>query len=405
MLDFSDAPYRFYSAKPNQLIMWMSRWINRKFFLPHPDNKVTSVEVSGAIEAAQKLKAQGRRILFIPNHSTHSDPYVMKEVQRQLGIPSCFMAAYDIFVAKGKMRAWVMQKVGSFSVDREGSDSQAMKAALDVIKAGKYALTIFPEGNVYLTNDRVTPFLEGSAFLALRAQKELGEEDPIYAIPVSMKFTHVTDVRPDLIAQLGELAVSAGTELDTEASPLSELVRIGGLHMNEALRDRGYLKAGEKIGENPDELHDEMEAVAATIIGELERKIDVPPRPGDDVITRFRRVRSKIHQIRIDPDNVTKHRAAATWADEAILALRILGHSTPYVAEKPTLDRFSETVLKLLQDVYSRHYEAWASEKYWSESVSQFLWLSALPQNPAGFASLPATSPPSWRRRCRPEST
>ncbi|MEM0897405.1 MAG: 1-acyl-sn-glycerol-3-phosphate acyltransferase [Verrucomicrobiota bacterium] len=353
MLDFKDAPYRFYPAKPNPFIMWIGSWLNRKFFLPGVENRVEGVEVSGAIEAVRDLKKNGKRILFIPNHSTQSDPYLMMEVQRQLGVPSCFMAAYDVFLDNGPFRAWVMQQIGCFSVDRDSSDSRAMKAALDVMTRGKYALTIFPEGNVYLTNDRVTPFLEGAAFLAFKAQKELGEDEPIHAVPVSIKLTHLADVRSKVMDRLRELAREAETELDGSAPPLAELARIGSLHVTEALRERGYLKNGDEITADGGDLHEKLLGVAAEIIGRLEEKMDLSARPKDDVTTRFRKVRSAIHQIRVDPEKSTKHRVAAAWADEAILALRILGYSEPYVAENPTLDRFSETVTKLVQDVYS----------------------------------------------------
>ncbi|MCB1087860.1 MAG: 1-acyl-sn-glycerol-3-phosphate acyltransferase, partial [Verrucomicrobiae bacterium] len=134
---------------------------------------MSRVLLSGEIEAVREIDRRGERILFVPNHSTHSDPQLMTEVQRQLGVPSCFMAAYDVFL-RSRLNAWVMQRVGAFSVDREGSDRKSMAEALTVLKAGRFALTIFPEGNVYMMNDRVTPFLEGAAFLAIKAQRELG---------------------------------------------------------------------------------------------------------------------------------------------------------------------------------------------------------------------------------------
>ncbi|MEM9479256.1 MAG: 1-acyl-sn-glycerol-3-phosphate acyltransferase [Verrucomicrobiota bacterium] len=352
MLDFKDAPYRFYPAKPNPLVMWIGRRLNRKFFLPGEENRVQGVEVSGALEAVRAIRKKRERVLFIPNHSTQSDPYLMMEVQRQLGVPSCFMAAYDVFLDNGPFRAWVMQQIGCFSVDRDSSDSRAMKAALEVMTRGKYALTIFPEGNVYLTNDKVKPFLEGAAFLAFKAQKELGDE-PIHAVPVSIKLTHLADVRSKVMNRLRELAREAETEFDESAPPLSELARIGSLHVNEALRERGYLKSGDEITAEGGDLHERLKEVAGEIIGKLEEKMELSARPKDDVTTRFRKLRSAIHQIRVDPDKSTKHRVAAAWADEAILALRILGYSEPYVAENPTLDRFSETVNKLMQDVYS----------------------------------------------------
>ena len=84
-----------------------------------------------------------------------------------------------------------MQRHGAFSIDREGSDKQSMKEAIRILKEGEYAMTIFPEGNVYLNNDRVTPFMEGAAFVSMRAQKELGSDAPIYAVPVSFKMTYI----------------------------------------------------------------------------------------------------------------------------------------------------------------------------------------------------------------------
>ena len=68
---------------------------------------------------------------------------------------------------------------------------------------------------------------------------------------------------------------------------------------------------------------------------------------------RIRRIRSTIHGIRIDPDRKVDHPAATLWADEAILALRILGYQGGYMASKPTLDRVAETVARLREDVHS----------------------------------------------------
>lgn len=84
-----------------------------------------------------------------------------------------------------------MQRLGNFSIDREGSDRKAMAAAIDTIKADDYALTIFPEGNVHLTNDRVTPFLDGTAFITLKAQQAI-KDARVKIVPLSLKFTHLS---------------------------------------------------------------------------------------------------------------------------------------------------------------------------------------------------------------------
>jgi hypothetical protein len=351
MLDFCDAPYRFFPARPSVFVMALCRFGNSHFGLPGKNHRVASVHVSGPADSVREIERRGERLLFLPNHSTHSDPQLMTETHRQLGTASCFMAAYDVFL-RGKFSAWVMQRAGAFSVDREGSDRKSMAEALAVLKAGRFGLTIFPEGNVYMMNDRVTPFLEGAAFLALKAQKELGTARPIHVVPVSIKLSHTTDVRPAVREKLGRLAERSGEHFDTDADPVSELLRIGRHLLAKNLRQRGFIARGEDLA--TPHLSEALRVGAERIVAGLEDKMDLSPKAGDDLIARVRKIRSTIHQIRIDPAREAEHRVAAAWADEAILALRILGYGNPYVAQKPTLDRFAETVEKLSEDLFGR---------------------------------------------------
>ncbi len=155
MLDFSDLPYQYFPPKRNALVAWVIGVFNRLNRLPKV-LKVEGVEVSGVEALHRERRGRGRRrdrILFLPNHPTHADAAVFLEALRQSGFSSQMMAAYDVFL-RGRMDAWVMQKLGAFSVDREGSDQRAMKEAAGILAKGKHALTIFPEGNVYLRNDR-----------------------------------------------------------------------------------------------------------------------------------------------------------------------------------------------------------------------------------------------------------
>ena len=59
----------------------------------------------------------------------------MVEVFRRAGVLSFFMAAYDVFERDYKI-AWVMQRMGAFSVERDGSDRQSMKEAVRTIAGG-----------------------------------------------------------------------------------------------------------------------------------------------------------------------------------------------------------------------------------------------------------------------------
>ena len=144
----------------------------------------------------------------------------------QLSMPVSFMAAYDIFL-QSKLNAWCMQRAGCFSVDREGSDRKSMKEALRILKEGERGLIIFPEGNVYLTNDKVTPFLDGPAFLGMKAQKDLGGDHPILAIPVSLKVTHVSDSSGKIVDLFRTLASEVDEEYADTADHGFEIKRLG----------------------------------------------------------------------------------------------------------------------------------------------------------------------------------
>lgn len=349
MLEFSDLPYQFVPPVPNPLIISLVKFANRRFALPGANHRLrggVEVENIDAFRAARKNRTA--RFVLLPNHPTHSDPQVMTEVCRQLRVNPSFMAAYDVF-ARSKFNSWVMQRTGAFSVDREGSDRRAMKCAAEVLQKGKQPLVIFPEGNVYLCNDRVTPFAEGAAYIALRAQKALGEEVPVYAVPVALKYSYLEDVREPLVDALDSIAQTYQTELDREADLLPELKRISVITMVRHLKQRGHAPAAS------DALADEqIETAARQLVEGLEQKIELSPRPADDLLTRVRKIRAAVHAVRTDPEREIDQAAARAWAEEAMLALRILGYAGGYAAENPTLDRVAETIARLREDVTSQ---------------------------------------------------
>ena len=189
MLDFADLPYQFVPPKPSPLLISLTQLIVGKLALPGRRHLVKDLEIRGSAPLRAAC-SKGTRFVLLPNHSTHSDPQVMLEVSRHLGIRPSFMAAYDVFT-RSRIQGWYMQRTGAFSVDREGSDRKSMKCATDIVVAGKYPLILFPEGNVYFSNDQVAPFAEGASYIALRAQKAVGTDQPVYAVPVSLKFTYL----------------------------------------------------------------------------------------------------------------------------------------------------------------------------------------------------------------------
>jgi hypothetical protein len=298
----------------------------------------------------QDAKRSGDRLLFVINHPSHSDPQALTEIQRRLGVDSCFMAAYDVFL-RGRLCAWSMQKMGNFSIDREGSDRKAMAAAIKVLAEGKTGLNIFPEGNVYLTNDRATPFLDGAAFIALKAQAA-AEGAAVKIIPVSLKFTHLTTPRVTITERMLRLGADSGHTFPpgSTSDPLGAVLGLGRHILG------GYLKKHGLHGKLPDDdpsLYRLLEKFAANLVAEIENGLGIAVAEGAPLVARIAKARAKIHQLRSDPA-ASPHPEIHGLADRAILALRIHGYLTPYLTDRPTIDRYAETVERIAEDFYSR---------------------------------------------------
>ena len=350
MLEFSDAPYQFFEAKPSKPIIWLARAANRYFVLPGKAHRIAEIKIEGALEELAQIRAEGCRLLFVINHPSHSDPQVITEVHRQLGIPSCFMAAYDVYL-RSKGAAWTMQRLGNFSIDREGSDRKAMSAAIETLKNGAQALNIYPEGNVYLTNDRVTPFLDGTAFIAAKAQAAL-KETKLKIVPISLKFTHLTAPRQSVTDRMLQLGADSGYIFPegSTTDPMGAVFGLGQHIVKGYLKEHGY---ADVLAHTEGSLYETLNGFADHLVDELEAALSLESNDAQSLVDRIRKIRSKIHQIRTDEKTETPPEIDGL-ADKAILAFRINGHLTPYLGEHPTIDRYDETVERIAEDFYSK---------------------------------------------------
>lgn len=346
MLDFCDQPYRYFPPKPNRLWRALLCWHNRVRFLPRL-KRITRVEVHG-LETLRNDARPGDRLILVPNHPTHADAAILLEAARQSDLALQTMAAYDVFL-RSRIEQFVMQRLGAFSVDREGSDPRAMKTALDIVEQGRSCLVIFPEGNVYLENDRVTPFNEGAAFLAMRSAKQLAEQGHrVLVVPVSIKATYTTDIRPVLTERLRAIAKAVDIDLADGPTPTELLRRIGVALLHRNLKLRG-LDAPQS-----DSLTELIAHGGGMVMQQLETKLDLSPAANDTLIDRVRKARRVIHEVRTDPDRIADHAGAAGWADEAMLALRIASYSGGYAAANPAIDRVAETIEKVEEDLHRK---------------------------------------------------
>jgi hypothetical protein len=291
----------------------------------------------------------GDGILIAPNHSHDSDPHVMMEVGRRMRRQLHFMAAWQIFRPHWGLDGWVLQRIGAFSVDREGCDRRAIHQATEILTSGR-ALVVFPEGEVYRLNDRLTPLLDGVAFMALSAQRELtkaGEGRKVWVIPAAIRYRYIDDIQPRLQAAVDRLENHMRYK-PPHGTQLADRI----LHYGELLLT---IKEKEKFGrsfENEGDLPTRISRLTEALLERHERTyLDRSPS-AETVALRVKALRRKLFELWTnEAGDVDTRRLAREALDDVQLALQAYSYPGNYISEKPCIERMAETIEKLEEDL------------------------------------------------------
>lgn len=109
-----------------------------------------------------KTHIKGGAILAA-NHTTFADPFL-------LGVAVWYRRMHFLaaeVVMKGKLRKWLLKGVGAIEIDRQGTDIEAIRKSVKVLKDG-HLLAIFPQGGIS-REDQVTTLKSGVVLIALQA--------------------------------------------------------------------------------------------------------------------------------------------------------------------------------------------------------------------------------------------
>lgn len=168
----------------------------------------------GAIERFKKWR--GQRALVCPNHANRHDPMTVFGFSRLVGEDFNFIAAREVFDWDHGRNGWLLQHLGCYSVVRGAPDRESFKTTKRLICEGKKKLVLFPEGEISRQNDTLMPLESGAAQLTFWALDELskqfkdGEMPDCVVIPLALKYTFTTDIKPALSACLSELETQVG---------------------------------------------------------------------------------------------------------------------------------------------------------------------------------------------------
>jgi len=309
------------------------------------DERLQSIEVLGSGHLQNALD-DGCGVLITPNHASHADSFCIYESAYQLGRPYYIMAAWQVFADKRPIAQWVLRWHGGFSIDREATDMTAFKHAVSILQERPNPLVIFPEGEVYHCSERVTPFREGAAMIALTAAKRA--KRPIVCVPAAIRLKYVDDPTPQLLELMDKL------EQQIFWRPRkSETLEARIYKFAEAILT---LKETEFLGQaQMGDLPTRTKALAGEVLQRLEEQFDLKQREATipERVKELRRV--TIAKIEGTGENDAEERTRLNEImDDIFLVVQLFSYPGDYVAEHPSIERMAETLDKFEEDVLGK---------------------------------------------------
>jgi len=339
---------KFWPPQPNRfwkMILAPISFLHGKAFM-----RLTHIEYVHVDETFRQCKA-GDGILIAPNHSHEVDAYVLSQTSKRVRRHFYYMAAWPAFTMWGGLGGWVLQKMGAFSVDRDGADRRAIRCASDLLSSGE-TLVIFPEGEIHRLNDRLKPILDGAAFIALNAYHELQKNQSqadIWIVPAAVRYKFVEDIRPEMEKAIADLEKHfAWYKSKAQATLRDRIVALGELILT--------IKEKEKLGnsyENEHDLPKRIQNLIDALLSRHEKEYSIKSSADESTSLRVKALRRKSLEIWTNEEESEEARTHAKQVlDDVQLSLQLSSYPGDYIAEEPSIERMAETIEKFQEDIY-----------------------------------------------------
>jgi hypothetical protein len=259
--------------------------------------------------------------------------------------PFNVIASWHVFM-ENRFKRFLLPRIGGLSVYREGLDRESLKCATKIVSDAKYPLLIFAEGMVTRSNDRLVNLMDGPAFMARAAAKQLKDQPgrKVVIHPVFVRYFFEGDLAHSVVPLVEEIENRLSWQPQTQLSLLDRIRKVGKALL--ALKEIEYLESAQE-----GDIGDRIEGLVDHLLRPLEEQW-TSGRSDGDALVRVKRLRSALL-----PDLVTgglsEAERAVRWRAFADLYLvqQLHCYSGDYISGAPPLERILETVERFEEDL------------------------------------------------------
>jgi hypothetical protein len=364
--------------------------------------EVKATNVEELVRLYEQFQAGKIRLLLAFRHPSTNDPLTMgyllarllPQVAKQQGVKlqapyhAHFMYDRGIPLWAGAAVGWLYSRLGGTPIHRGKVDRMGLRSARDLFANGAFPLMAAPEGATNGHNEIVSPLEPGLAQLGFWCMEDVvkaGRSEQVLIVPIGIQYRYLTPPWGAIEKCLSELEATSGLppHAPSSGSPKTDLYRRlyqlaeHLLTIMEQFYTRFYHQSlpttvqadssaipGVTPGSNQ-EFSVRLQALMHVALQVAEQYFNVPPK--GSVIDRCRRLEQAgwDYIYRDDLKNIEalsplERGLADRVAEEANLRLwhmrlveSFVAVTGKYVLEKPTVERFAETLL-LTSDMITR---------------------------------------------------
>jgi hypothetical protein len=245
-----------------------------------------------------------------------------------------------------------MQRLGVFSINRDGSDRQSVRQAIDLLTSGQ-SLVVFPEGEIHHLNQRLMPLLDGVAFMTYSAQQQLikaGSDGTVWIVPTAIRYRFAEDVRSRLEEAMTRLEKRMLWARPPAGTSLRErILWFGDLLLTIKEKEKRQ-RSCESDGDLPTRIRMLIEALLSR---QEEQYLNGTPA-GKTTALRVKALRRRLLDLCGDreADEATRQQARLALEDVQ-LALQLYSYPGNYITSDDAIEAMGETIEKFHEDIFS----------------------------------------------------